>query len=135
MAGRANVENGDMLRFLSKCEFKSSMAENGNFVLDVWRSGYTDMQVGGYVDPVPNYLPPHEVVDSASTEPARFPLNLLSPKPHAFLNTQYGNEIPQMKRQGEQRIMINPSDAASRSIANGSYVRVYNDRGTFEAKA
>jgi anaerobic selenocysteine-containing dehydrogenase len=31
--------------------------------------------------------------------------------------------------------MINPADAASRSIANGAYVRVFNERGTFEAKA
>jgi anaerobic selenocysteine-containing dehydrogenase len=118
-----------------KCEFKSSMAEGGNMVLDVWRSGYTEMQVGGYVDPVPNYIPPHEAVDSEPRKAAQFPLNLISPKPHAFLNTQYGNEGPQMKRQGEQRIMINPSDAASRSIANGAYVRVFNERGTFEAKA
>jgi len=118
-----------------KCEFKSSMAEGGNMVLDVWRSGYTEMQVGGYVDPVPNYIPPHEVIDSEQKKAAQFPLNLISPKPHAFLNTQYGNEGPQMKRQGEQRIMINPTDAASRSIANGAYVRVFNERGTFEAKA
>jgi anaerobic selenocysteine-containing dehydrogenase len=118
-----------------KCEFKSSMAEGGNMVLDVWRSGYTEMQIGGYVDPVPNYIPPHEAVDSEPKKAAQFPLNLISPKPHAFLNTQYGNEGPQMKRQGEQRIMINPSDAASRSIANGAYVRVFNERGTFEAKA
>jgi anaerobic selenocysteine-containing dehydrogenase len=118
-----------------KCEFKSSMAAGGNMVLDVWRSGYTEMQIGGYVDPVPNYIPPHEAVDSEPKKAAQFPLNLISPKPHAFLNTQYGNEGPQMKRQGEQRIMINPSDAASRSIANGAYVRVFNARGTFEAKA
>ena len=118
-----------------KCEFKSSMAEGGNMVLDVWRSGYTEMQVGGYVDPVPNYIPPHEAVDSEPNKAAQFPLNLISPKPHAFLNTQYGNEGPQMKRHGEQRIMINPSDAASRSIVNGAYVRVFNERGTFEAKA
>jgi anaerobic selenocysteine-containing dehydrogenase len=132
---RAPHAEGNFKTPSGKCEFKASMAENGNFVLDVWRSGYTEMQVGGYVDPVPNYIPPHEVIDSASAEPARFPLNLLSPKPHAFLNTQYGNETVQMKRQGEQRIMINPSDAESRSIANGTYVRVYNDRGTFEARA
>jgi anaerobic selenocysteine-containing dehydrogenase len=132
---RAPHAEGNFKTPSGKCEFKSSMAEGGNMVLDVWRSGYTEMQVGGYVDPVPNYIPPHEVADSPSMKPAQFPLNLLSPKPHAFLNTQYGNEIPQMKRQGEQRIMINPSDAASRSIANGSYVRVYNDRGTFEARA
>jgi anaerobic selenocysteine-containing dehydrogenase len=132
---RAPHAKGNFKTPSGKCEFKSSMAEGGNMVLDVWRSGYTEMQVGGYVDPVPNYIPPHEVVDDASTKRARFPLNMLSPKPHAFLNTQYGNEGPQMKRQGEQRIMINPADAASRSIANGAYVRVFNERGTFEAKA
>jgi anaerobic selenocysteine-containing dehydrogenase len=132
---RAPHANGDFKTPSGKCEFKSSMAEGGNMVLDVWRSGYTEMQVGGYVDPVPNYIPPHEVADDGSAKPSRFPLKLLSPKPHAFLNTQYGNEGPQMKRQGEQRIMINPSDAASRSIANGAYVRVFNERGTFEAKA
>ena len=132
---RAPHAKGNFKTRSGKCEFKSSMAEGGNMVLDVWRSGYTEMQVGGYVDPVPNYIPPHEAIDDASAKPARFPLNLLSPKPHAFLNTQYGNEGPQMKRQGEQRIMINPADAAGRSIANGAYVRVFNERGTFEAKA
>jgi anaerobic selenocysteine-containing dehydrogenase len=132
---RAPHAEGNFKTPSGKCEFASSMAANGNFVLDVWRSGYTEMQVGGYVDPVPNYIPPHEVVDSEPTKTAKFPLNLLSPKPHAFLNTQYGNEGPQMKRQGEQRIMINPADAASRSIANGAYVRIFNERGTFEAKA
>jgi anaerobic selenocysteine-containing dehydrogenase len=132
---RAPHANGNFKTPSGKCEFKSSMAEGGNMVLDVWRSGYTEMQVGGYVDPVPNYIPPHEAIDSESKKTVQFPLNLISPKPHAFLNTQYGNEGPQMKRQGEQRIMINPSDAASRSIANGAYVRVFNERGTFEAKA
>jgi anaerobic selenocysteine-containing dehydrogenase len=132
---RAPHAEGNFRTPSSKCEFKSSMAEGGNMVLDVWRSGYTEMQVGGYVDPVPNYIPPHEVIDGEPKKAAQFPLNLISPKPHAFLNTQYGNEGPQMKRQGEQRIMINPADAASRSIANGAYVRVFNERGTFEAKA
>jgi anaerobic selenocysteine-containing dehydrogenase len=132
---RAPHAEGNFKTPSGKCEFKSSMAEGGNMVLDVWRSGYTEMQVGGYVDPVPNYIPPLEVIDSEPKKAAQFPLNLISPKPHAFLNTQYGNEGPQMKRQGEQRIMINPTDAASRSITNGAYVRVFNERGTFEAKA
>ena len=60
---------------------------------------------------------------------------MISPKPHAFLNTQYGNEQMQQGHQGEQKIMISVADAESRSIADGSYVRVFNDRGTFEAKA
>jgi len=135
-AERAPHAKGNFKTPSGKCEFKASMAEKGNFVLDVWRSGYTEMQVGGYVDPVPAYIPPqdHQAEDSAAL-PGRFPLNMLSPKPHAFLNTQYGNEKMQRRNQGEQRIMINPADAGTRLIADGAYVRVYNDRGAFEAVA
>ena len=118
-----------------KCEFKSSMAENGDFVVSVWRSGYEALQPGTPVDPVPNYIPAHE---AAATSPAlakRYPLNMVSPKPHAFLNTQYANEAMQQRRQGEQLIVIHPTDAAARKIEHGSYVRVFNDRGSFEARA
>lgn len=118
-----------------KCEFKASGAEKGNFVVEVWRSGYSDMQPGTPVDPVPNYIPPLESSDNMSAQPQRYPLNLVSPKPHAFLNTQYANEAMQQRRQGEQLIMIHPHDAAERAIASGTYVRVFNDRGTFEARA
>jgi anaerobic selenocysteine-containing dehydrogenase len=116
-----------------KCEFAASAAANGNFVVSVWRSGYEGMQPGTYVDPIPNYIPPHEMAGSDAAQ--RFPLNLLSPKPHAYLNTQYGNESTQQRRQGEQIIVIHPIDAASRQIEQGSYVRVYNERGEFEARA
>jgi len=133
---RAPHAKGNFKTASGKCEFASSMAAGGNFVLEVWRSGYSGMQVGGYVDPVPNYIPPQDQHGEGNTVTAgRFPLSMLSPKPHAFLNTQYGNEKLQQKRQGEQRIMISPADAESRSVADGSYVRVFNDRGTFEAIA
>jgi anaerobic selenocysteine-containing dehydrogenase len=42
-------------------------------------------------------------------------------------------ERPQ--RQGEQALLIHPVDAAVRQIETGSYVRVFNDRGSFEARA
>ena len=132
---RAPHAQGNFKTPSGKCEFKSSMAEGGNFVVGVWRSGYEAMQPGGFVDPVPNYIPPHEYLDAASKDGAKFPLNMISPKPHAFLNTQYGNEVVQQRRQGEQRIIISPADAAARSITEGTYVRVFNERGTFEARA
>jgi anaerobic selenocysteine-containing dehydrogenase len=131
-AERAPHAEGNFKTPSGKCEFRASMAEKGNFVLDVWRSGYTEMQEGGYVDPVPAFIPPK---DHEAAAPGRFPLSMLSPKPHAFLNTQYGNEEMQRRNQGEQRVMINPADASARSIADGTYVRVYNDRGSFEAVA
>lgn len=118
-----------------RCEFKSSLAENGNFVAEVWRSGYTGMQPRNYVDPVPDYIPPREAPHHSPDHATRFPLNLISPKPHSFLNSQYGNEPMQQKRQGEQLILINPRDASTRGIGAGSYVKVFNERGAFEAKA
>ena len=118
-----------------KCEFKSSAAANGNFVVSVWRSGYEAMQPGTPVDPVPNYIPSQESPEANPALAKRYPLNMVSPKPHAFLNTQYANEPVQQRRQGEQLIVIHPSDAAVRRIENGSYVRVFNDRGSFEARA
>jgi len=38
---RAPHAKGNFKTPSGKCEFKSSMAEGGNMVLDVWRSGYT----------------------------------------------------------------------------------------------
>lgn len=125
---------GDFKTPSGKCEFKSSAAEKGNFVVEVWRSGYSDMQPGNPVDPVPNYIANLDTAGLTDKGKPRYPLNLVSPKPHAFLNTQYGNEKTQQRRQGEQLLMIHPADAAQRSITSGSYVRVFNDRGTFEAK-
>ena len=122
-----------------KCEFASSLAAGGNFVLDVWRSGYTGMQEGGFVDPVPDYIAPDDAMQDGAAQDGvasgRFPLSMVSPKPHAFLNTQYGNEAMQQRSQGEQRVLISLADAAARGIADGAFVRVFNDRGSFEAVA
>lgn len=130
---RAPHAQGNFKTPSGKCEFASSLAAGGNFVVPVWRSGYEGMQPGGAVDPVPNYIAPAEMSDASLAQ--RYPLNLVSPKPHAFLNTQYGNEPTQQRRQGEQIIVIHPQDATTRQIEHGSYVRIFNDRGSFEARA
>lgn len=132
---RAPHAEGNFKTPSGKCEFAASAAENGNFVAGVWRSGYEDMQPGNPVEAVPTYIPPTESAAGNSGLAKKFPLNLLSPKPHAFLNTQYGNEQTQQLRQGEQLIVINPKDASTRGIDSGSYVRVFNERGSFEALA
>jgi anaerobic selenocysteine-containing dehydrogenase len=96
---------------------------------------YEDKQPGEPVDPVPDYLPPFETPHSNPELAKRYPLNIVSPKPHAFLNTQYANESVQQRRQGEQAVLIHPKDAAARNIQTGNYVRVFNDRGSFEGRA
>lgn len=118
-----------------KCEFKSSMAANGNFVLSLFRQGSEEFQAGDPVDPLPTYIPPNE---SPATNPElaqKYPLNIMSPKSHAFLNSSYGNLKEQLQHAGEQMLMINPDDARPRHITAGAAVRVFNDRGAFEAVA
>jgi anaerobic selenocysteine-containing dehydrogenase len=132
---RAPHAHGNFKTASGKCELKSSLAANGNFVVPVWRSMYEAMQPGDEVDPVPDYVPPHESPASNPELARRYPLSIVSPKPHAFLNTQYGNESVQQRRQGEQVVLIHPEDAAARKIASGHFVRVFNDRGAFEGRA
>jgi anaerobic selenocysteine-containing dehydrogenase len=118
-----------------KCEFKASAAANGNFVVPVWRSMYEGMQPGEPIDPLPDYIPPFESAGSNPELAKRYPLSIVSPKPHAFLNTQYGNESRQQGRQGEQKVWLHPTDARQRNIGEGTAVRVFNDRGAFEGLA
>jgi anaerobic selenocysteine-containing dehydrogenase len=130
---RAPHAHGNFKTPSGKCEFKSSVA--ANFVVPVWRSMYEAMQPGEPVDPLPDYIPPYESAESNPELAKRFPLSIVSPKPHAFLNTQYGNEQRQRVRQGEQKVLIHPRDADERDIQSGSPVRVFNDRGSFEGLA
>ena len=133
---RAPHAEGNFKTPSGKTEFKASALENGNFVAAVWRNGYNEKQTAEPVDVVPNYIPPNEVSGGDPKLAKRFPLSLISPKPHAFLNSQYANEPAQQRRQGgEQVVIIHPEDAATRKIESGDYVRVFNDRGSFEGKA
>ena len=118
-----------------KLEFKSSMAEVGNMVLPLFRQGYVAMQSGEALDPLPNYIPRNESPDTNPALAARYPLSMVSPKSHAFLNSSFGNLRTQMRHSGEQMVMIHPADAGQRGIHDGGEVRVFNDRGDFHAVA
>jgi len=116
-----------------KVELKASMAAGGNFVLPLFRQGSNEFQDGSPVDPVPAYIAPQESADTALA--AKYPLNILTPKNHAFLNSGYANIARQLGHAGEQYVMIHPADARARGIAEGERVEVFNDRGRFEAEA
>ncbi|HEX8416072.1 MAG TPA: molybdopterin-dependent oxidoreductase [Methylobacterium sp.] len=119
-----------------KCEFFSQSAlDAGNFVAPPFRQMYEAKQGGEPLDPLPGYVPARERPETNPGQAARFPLNIVSPKSHAFLNSQYANEDRKIRVQGEQAILINPADASGRSITEGALVRVYNDRGTFHGAA
>jgi anaerobic selenocysteine-containing dehydrogenase len=114
-----------------KVEFVASAAAGGNFVVPLFRQGSNDHQPGQPVDPLPHYIPPRE---SAHTNPElarRYPLNLLTPKSHAYLNSSFGHQAFQRQVQKEPNVIIHPDDAAERGIGDGDPVRVFNDRGEF----
>ncbi len=106
-----------------------------NFVAPPFRSMYEAMQPGQDVDPLPGYVPPRESADTNPELGKLYPLNIVSPKSHGFLNSCYANEPHKIRGQGEQFVLISPKDAATRSIREGDPVRVFNKRGDFQGFA
>ena len=118
-----------------RLEFKSGIAAGGNFVAGPFRQMYADMQGGEPLDALPDYVPSRESPQTNPGLASRYPLNIVSPKSHGFLNSCYANMTQKLKGQGEQFVLINAIDADARGIAAGDTVRVFNDRGEFEGQA
>lgn len=86
-------------------------------------------------DPLPTYTPPAESRETTPQLAARYPLQILSPPSPYFLNSTFVNVDVLREAAGEPRLEIHLDDAAVRGIAEGDVVRVFNDRGAFEAIA
>jgi len=80
-------------------------------------------------DPLPTHVPLAESAEATPELHARYPLTLLTPKAHHFINSSFNNVDTLTRREGRPTIEISPADAASRGIADGDPVRVFNDRG------
>jgi anaerobic selenocysteine-containing dehydrogenase len=126
---------GGFLTPSGKCEFKSSLAANGSFVLPNFRQGYRAEQAGTPVADVPDYIPPREGPLDRAKEGASSQLCLITPKSHAFLNSGYANMPMQLHVAGEQCAMLHPDDAFPRGIRDGAIVAVFNDRGRVNCRA
>ena len=118
-----------------KCEFLSSMKVDSNYVVPVFRQGYEEYSPGEPIDPLPTYTPQRESVQSNPELANRYPLSLLSAKPHQFINSCFANLPKHLKLQGEPKVIINPEDALKRGIVEGQIVKVFNDRGAFQVPA
>jgi anaerobic selenocysteine-containing dehydrogenase len=86
-------------------------------------------------DPLPTYLPPAESADSDPELAARFPLQMVSPPSPNFLNSTFVNIDHLRASAREPEVELHPDDASLREIQHGDPVRVFNDRGAFEARA
>jgi anaerobic selenocysteine-containing dehydrogenase len=84
-------------------------------------------------DPLPDYLPPHEDIHGQLA--SRYPLALISPPARNFLNSTFVNVDSLRATEGTPHLDLHPRDAAARNITNGATVRIFNDRGSFQATA
>lgn len=91
-------------------------------------------QRDGY-DPLPEYTPPAESADGSPELARRYPVNLLSPAAHHFLNSTFSNLESLQKGEREPRIWVNTIDAEKRGIVDGDLLRVWNDRGDVTLRA
>jgi len=92
------------------------------------------MRVDG-LDPVPTYLPPYESVASNPQLADKYPLAMISPPARNFLNSTFVNVVSLRNTEGEPHLDMHPDDASRRDIRDGDTVRIFNDRGSFLAKA
>ena len=87
------------------------------------------------LDPVAGYTPAHETSQRDTALARDYPLALVTPANHFFLNSLFANVPRQQQRAGAATLVIHPDDAAPRGIAMGDEVRVVNARGSFVAIA
>ncbi|MFF3922166.1 molybdopterin-containing oxidoreductase family protein [Paenibacillus lactis] len=86
--------------------------------------------------PLPTYVPLKEGYDGVRRGRGnRYPLMFISPPNHNFLNSTFANVEKHQKMEKEPTLQIHPEDAEQRGIADGDPVVVFNDRGTYEARA
>jgi anaerobic selenocysteine-containing dehydrogenase len=85
------------------------------------------------LDALPDYIAPLE--DTRSELARRYPLAMISPPARNFLNSSFVNVTSLRAGEGEPWLDIHLDDARARGVIDGSYVRVYNDRGSLRLRA
>ncbi len=112
----APFADGGFLTPSGKCEFYSeSLAAQG-------------------MDPLPCYIPPRESPATSTELASRYPLQMISPPAHNFLNSSFANLPSFIHAEKEPILDMNPEDAVDRGLSDGVRVRIFNDRGSFAAK-
>ena len=114
-AGTARFAEGGFGTPSGKVEFRSAAAADAG------------------LDPLPDYIAPLE--DTRSELAQRYPLAMISPPARHFLNSSFVNVTSLRAFEGEPWLDIHPDDARARAVADGSYVRVFNDRGSLTLRA
>ena len=92
---RARHAKGEFPTPTGKCMFMVEGAKN--FVAGPFRQMYDGFQPGQDLDPLPDYLASRESPDTNPELAEKYPLNIISPKSHGFLNCCYANVAKKLK--------------------------------------
>jgi len=87
------------------------------------------------MDPLPVFVPPRESARSNPKLAEKYPLAMISPPNRHFLNSSFANMPFAIAEAKEPSVEVHLADAAARGIRDGDMVRVFNDRGSFTARA
>ena len=87
------------------------------------------------LEPVPDYLASYESAENAPELARRYPLAMISPPARHFLNSSFVNVDSLRTMQREPELEIHPDDAQQRHIEDRQMVRIFNDRGSLQARA
>src|SRR6185437_8881648 len=87
------------------------------------------------LDPLPCYIPPFESAQAAPQRARKWPLAIISPPAHSFMNSSFANLPSFLKSEKAPMLDIHPDDAGVRGIKDGDLVKIFNDRGHFTARA
>jgi anaerobic selenocysteine-containing dehydrogenase len=96
---------------------------------------YSSSMLADGLDPLPAYIAPYESAASNPALAAKYPLAMISPPARNFLNSTFVNVQSLRATEGEPHLDIHPNDAAFRGINHGDMARIFNDRGSFVARA
>jgi anaerobic selenocysteine-containing dehydrogenase len=96
---------------------------------------YSESMLADGLDPLPSYIANYESVASNPDLAEKYPLAMISPPARNFLNSTFVNVQSLRATEGEPHLDIHPLDAATRGIEDKDMVRIFNDRGSFVARA
>ncbi len=81
-------------------------------------------------DPLPCYTPEAESPAGDAALAARYPLYLITPGAHCFLNSTFGDLPALLAKEGRPTLEMHVTDAQARGISDGDLVLAWNERGS-----
>ena len=118
------------LNYPKKDGFITPFADGGFGTLSGKCEFYSETLAGRGLDPLPNYVPPHE--GDASDVAKEFPLALNTPPLRNAMNSTFGNIDELMAGYGAPTLQLHPADAQARDLTDSQRVRVWNRRGSMQ---